>query len=335
MRVSKKLFSLVILIALLASTASVASAGKPLVITNPSVGEAVSGTYLITGGGSGTAVEVSFDYDTWHPAVGGKSWSYSWETTAYADGPITIYARYTDQSSEKSVSVTVSNSSSGDTCTASAGDVLINEVLPAPSAGSEWVELYNATGSDVDISYCYLDDLADAGGAPVQIPAGTTVPANGFWTMDFGSYYNNTGDDVRLLSDDATTVLDSYSYGATGYDESWYRSPDGGDWAAYRYVDFDAQPANTFQARAGSPAYGGLIEIHLDAPDGELVGTCAVPRTGGWRKWSTVSCPVKRVSGVRAVYLVFKGTGTKFVIPKFDPERLFDLESFWFSAQET
>jgi len=104
------------------------------------------------------------------------------------------------------------------------------------------------------------------------------------------------------------------------------------DWAAYRYVDFDTQPVNTFQARAGSLAYGGLMEIHLDAPAGELIGTCAVPRTGGWQKWSTVSCPIEGVQGVRAVYLVFRGTGGKFVIPKFDPERLFDLESFWFLA---
>jgi hypothetical protein len=104
------------------------------------------------------------------------------------------------------------------------------------------------------------------------------------------------------------------------------------DWAAYRYVDFDTQPVHTFQARAGSLAYGGLIEIHLDAPDGQLVGTCTVPRTGGWQKWSTVSCPITDVRGVRAVYLVFRGTGNKFVIHKFDPERLFDLESFRFLA---
>ena len=102
------------------------------------------------------------------------------------------------------------------------------------------------------------------------------------------------------------------------------------DWAAYKYVDFDRQPINLFQARVGSLAYGGVIEIHLDQPDGERIGTCQVPFTGGWQKWTTVSASVKGAKGVRAVYLVFKGTGDKFVIPKFDPERLFDLESFWF-----
>lgn len=103
------------------------------------------------------------------------------------------------------------------------------------------------------------------------------------------------------------------------------------DWAAYKYVDFNTQPVSRFQARVGSLAYGGIIEIHLDQPDGELIGTCQAPRTGGWHKWETVSCPVAAVTGVRALYLVFKGMGDKFVIPKFDAERLFDLESFRFS----
>jgi len=107
-----------------------------------------------------------------------------------------------------------------------------------------------------------------------------------------------------------------------------------GDWAAFKYVDFDAQPVAAFHARAGSLAYGGVIEVRLDAPDGELIGTCRMPRTGGWQKWGEVSCPVTHVTGVRALYLVFRGMGDKFVIPKFDPERLFDLESFWFAADQ-
>lgn len=108
-----------------------------------------------------------------------------------------------------------------------------------------------------------------------------------------------------------------------------------GDWASYKYVDFDAQPVDTFHARAASLAYGGTIEIHLDQPDGEIVGACDVPRTGGWQKWAAVACPVHGAKGIRAVYLVFKGRDG--LLPEtmrvFDPERLFDLESFWFAKR--
>lgn len=92
-----------------------------------------------------------------------------------------------------------------------------------------------------------------------------------------------------------------------------------GDWAAYKYLDFGSG-VSTFQARVGSLAYGGTIEVRLDAPHGRLLGTCSVPRTGGWQKWQTVTCPLENATGIHALYLVFRGqTG-----------RLFDLESFSF-----
>lgn len=78
------------------------------------------------------------------------------------------------------------------------------------------------------------------------------------------------------------------------------------DWAAYKYVNF-GRGATTFQARVGSLSYGGQIEIHLDQPDGPLVGVCDVPHTGGWQLWQTVSCQLGDAEGVRAVYLVFRG----------------------------
>ena len=112
------------------------------------------------------------------------------------------------------------------------GQVLINEVLPAPSNnGTEWAELYNTTAGPIDIGNCYVDDIA--GGSPAyHIPASTFIPAYGFWTVDQVSYFNNGGDSVRFLKEDGLTLLDSYSFGSTGYNMSWYRLPDGGNWAA-------------------------------------------------------------------------------------------------------
>jgi hypothetical protein len=77
-------------------------------------------------------------------------------------------------------------------------------------------------------------------------------------------------------------------------------------------VDFGKGVAS-FLAGTASAAKGGRIELHLDAADGPLIGTCAVENTGGWQLWKTVTCDVKNAIGVHDLYLVFKGgEGTLF-----------------------
>ena len=68
------------------------------------------------------------------------------------------------------------------------------------------MELFNTTRNPVDIGYCMIDDI-DGGSAPHQIPASTIIPAHGFWTLDRNGYFNNTGDSVRFLKEDAATLL--------------------------------------------------------------------------------------------------------------------------------
>jgi hypothetical protein len=116
----------------------------------------------------------------------------------------------------------------------SIGDVVINEVLPAPNSifSTEWIELYNTTSSSLDISGMWIDDIVGGGGAPKQIPANTTLAPGGYYVMDTSSFFNNSGDDATLLGTDGTTVFDSYTYGSASYDLSFCRTPDGGTWAA-------------------------------------------------------------------------------------------------------
>ena len=114
--------------------------------------------------------------------------------------------------------------------------VRVNEVMMAPSAGSEWVELYNPTTSSVDVSGYYVDDVAGGGGAPKAIPAGTVIPAGGRWVFEFASgFLNNTGSEsVRFLSGSGASevVHDSYSWSLSSsqYDKVFHRSGDGGAW---------------------------------------------------------------------------------------------------------
>ncbi|MGH3333235.1 MAG: hypothetical protein ACRDPJ_18200 [Nocardioidaceae bacterium] len=115
--------------------------------------------------------------------------------------------------------------------------VRVNEVLMAPSgAGTEWVELVNPTSVAVDVSGRFIDDVGGGGGAPRQIPAGTMIPAQGRWVMEFASgLFNNTGSDsVRYLSGSGASevVHDSYSWslGSTQYDKVFHRVGDNGAW---------------------------------------------------------------------------------------------------------
>jgi len=65
--------------------------------------------------------------------------------------------------------------------------------------------------------------------------------------------------------------------------------------------------AVSFAARVASAGAGGSIELHLDSATGTLLGTCAVPSTGGAQKWQTVTCTVSGATGIKDLFLVFKG----------------------------
>lgn len=120
----------------------------------------------------------------------------------------------------------------GGTSTGTVADLVINEYVPDNATfAAEWVELYNPIGTDIDATGLWIDDLADGGSAPQQLPGGSTVPAGGHLVFELSGYvFNNGGDDVRLLSSDQATVIDAHGYTSSADDLSYRRSPDGGTW---------------------------------------------------------------------------------------------------------
>ena len=80
---------------------------------------------------------------------------------------------------------------------------------------------------------------------------------------------------------------------------------DNGDYTKVRNVDFK-KGAKSFEANIAS-ASGGTIEVRLDSPDGNLIGTCSVKNTLSLQAWTIQSFKVKKVKGVHDVYFVFKG----------------------------
>ena len=78
------------------------------------------------------------------------------------------------------------------------------------------------------------------------------------------------------------------------------------------YTEYDGvnlTGATTFVVRVASAGSGGDVEVVLDSPAGPVVGTVAVPITGNWQTWTTVSCPITSTSGQHNVYLEFDGGG--------------------------
>ncbi len=79
-----------------------------------------------------------------------------------------------------------------------------------------------------------------------------------------------------------------------------------GDYIGFKNVDF-AGGAESVDFRVGSNGAEGAIEVHLDAPDGKLIGKMDVAGTGGWQKWATQTCKIESTTGKHDVYLVFTG----------------------------
>ena len=82
-----------------------------------------------------------------------------------------------------------------------------------------------------------------------------------------------------------------------------------GDWVRYEQIDF-GRKTEQLELRAASATEGGVIEIRLNSATGLVLGSVAVPNTGGWQSWVTFKAPLKPVSGVKTVCLVFRAPGS-------------------------
>ena len=80
------------------------------------------------------------------------------------------------------------------------------------------------------------------------------------------------------------------------------------DYIFVRVLNFGKKSPRTFTAQVASALQGGIIEVHVDKPDGALLCTVNVPHTGDWEKWQTVKTKLSRkIEGVHDLYFLFKG----------------------------
>ncbi|MEV0755527.1 carbohydrate-binding protein [Streptosporangium sp. NPDC050280] len=85
-----------------------------------------------------------------------------------------------------------------------------------------------------------------------------------------------------------------------------------GDWAGYSTLT--ASGAKTFTARISSAGAGGTIQIRAGSQTGTILGSVAVPVTGGWETYRNVTTTLTG-TGSGAIFLTFTGgSGSLFDI---------------------
>lgn len=128
-----------------------------------------------------------------------------------------------------------------------ASSIVINEVLPHPSSGSDWIELYNTTSNEVDISGWKIEDTT---GEIKTFADGTKIAStSSFLQVTVSNRLNNEGDTVKL-KDNSGTIKDERSY----------TQDPGEDVALGRYPD-------------GSSSWGVLMSASPNGPNSNLAPT--------------------------------------------------------------
>lgn len=138
-------------------------------------------------------------------------------------------------------------------------------------------------------------------------PTPAPTPRTAFAQIEAESFNSQSGVEIEACSEGGSGI---------GYIEN-------GDYIGFQKIDFGSG-ANSFQARVASQTSGGTIELRIDSPTGQLIGTCQVSGTGGWQTWTNVTCSLdgSGVSGLHDLYLKFTG-GSGY---------LFNINWFKFSA---
>jgi len=94
-------------------------------------------------------------------------------------------------------------------------------------------------------------------------------------------------------------------------------------WVCFYNFDFGAGAAS-FEIEVASAGKGGLIELRVDSPDGQIIGSTAVSNTGGEKaRWKKQTGPIMNVSGVHDLYMVFNG----------EEELKLNVAHFWFKRK--
>ena len=196
-----------------------------------------------------------------------------------------------------------------------------------PGSFPDWIELYNAGDSAMDLGGLFFSDERQSL-RKWEVPAGVSVEAGGFllfWAdgdIEQGAthvgFRLDRGGDAVWLSDASGTILDSLVFGELEPDTSFGRVPDGGDRTCV--TSLPTPGAAAVNCQSGDPRFsrasGAFVEpfelaITADVPDASIRFTLdgGVPDLDAGSLY-TGPISIRRTTRVRArVYEPGRGPG--------------------------
>ena len=205
----------------------------------------------------------------------------------------------------------------------SAGQFHLQVTSPAGTGGEVWVPLASAasTSSALTAGATFLRrsglyDVYSVGAGtfsfgsgpsstPTASPSTSTTP-----TTPPGANVTRQGESFNSQS--GVQIVNAAS--AVGGQRLGYIAA--GDWAGYNSINVGG--SLSLRARVSSGGNGGTLQIRTGSQTGPIIGSVAVPVTGGWDTYTTVTTTLTGVpAGTANVYLTFAGTGNLFDVDEF------------------
>lgn len=183
--------------------------------------------------------------------------------------------------------------------------VVLNEIYPPTT--SDWVELYNNSSDEVDISGWKLLDTAVT---PMKvIPENKKVSSGSFLVIEVSNRLNKGGDTIRLVNKDGVEI-DSFKYDASSESNSFARIPDGsGSWFG------DQNPTKEASNGSDPPKEESISGKRT----GKIILTEFMPNPDEGKEWAEVYNPgsfeidislwkIDDIEGASSPYTIPKGT---------------------------
>ena len=169
-------------------------------------------------------------------------------------------------------------------------------LVPGTNPAAAWSDSYLTTSGRLAKSYIqnWTAGSTTTSPTPTPTPTPTPPPTTGSATkIEAESYHTMSGVQTETTTDTGG-----------GLNVGWL---DPGDWLAYT-VTAPSAGTYTLQFRVASPSGGGQIRLEQNAGT-KVIGSVAVPATGGWQTWTTITTSVTLAAGQQDIAIAIPAGG--------------------------